>query len=224
MARSRRIKPMSRPRGVSGAVWRELRREYRDNARELNRQGRALQKAAKERLRDVAREQRRMQREEDRATAATLRALRKTGLFEPPRSAFNIFQTKRGPRRIVKRSYLRRSPKLKAAIEQHPQIVSAVREAIDVSARLRQRLLSLFPKAENYPNPFGELRHHSPAFLAQLDRLSDTALNEWIRVKIDRGDEHLTMLGELLGEEPAEFPSVHPLYYKRKRTIVGLRS
>jgi hypothetical protein len=224
MARSRRIKPMSRPSGVSGAVWRELRRDYRDNAREFNRQGRALQKTAKERLREVAKRVRVDERARVRETRAALRALRKAKLFEPPRSAFNIFQTKRGPRRVVKRTYLRRSPKLKAALEQHPQIVSAVRETFDIAARLRRRLLGLFPNAETYPNPFGDLRHYSPAFLAQIDRLSDADLNEWIRVKIVHGDEHLTMLEELQGEEPTEFPSVHPLYYKRKRTIVGLRA
>jgi hypothetical protein len=139
MARSRRVSRIRKPRSVDSAAWRELRHQYGRNAREFNRHAASLIRDTNRALREQAREVEKRVRADERArikeTRAALRALRNAKLFEPPRSAFRIIQTKRGPRRLLKRSYLTRSPKLKAAIEEHagydPAKLAAYRLLLD---------------------------------------------------------------------------------------------
>ena len=216
MARSRRISHIRKPRSVDSAKWRNLRRDFGGNAREFDRRARALIHDTNRAIREQAREAARRAKADERArikeTRAALRFLRKAKLFEPPRSAYRVIQTKGGPRRLLKGSYLTRSPKLKAAISEHQS---------DVRLALRQRLLRLWPAAGGSPDPFDFIRTADPAYIAQLNSLSDDDFQALIRTK-DAIDYH-DMVAEMLGQEPAEYTSRHPLHYHRKRTIIGVR-
>ena len=213
MARPKRIR---KPPGVDSAKWRNLRREFRSNAREFNRRARSLIRDTNQALREQDREAARRARADERArvkeTRAALRFLRKTKLFEPPRSAYRVIQTKGGPRRLLKRSYLTRSPKLKAAISEHRG---------ETKTAFWQRLFRLWPAARDNPDPFDFIASADPAYIAQLNSLSDDDLQSLIRTK-DASDYN-DMIAEMIGQEPAEYHSRHPLHYHRKRTIVGVR-
>lgn len=112
--RHRRILRVSKPRNIPIplADWRAIYRDAGGDMKAANRRARDL-------IRDIERQHRASERARIKETRAVLKALRKTGLFQPPRSAFRVIKTRRGTRRLLKKSYLQRSPKLKAAIDEY---------------------------------------------------------------------------------------------------------
>jgi hypothetical protein len=91
-------------------------------------------------------------------------------------------------------------------------------ERRNVTEQFRNRLLKLWPAARNETDPF-DLDFQSPNYIRQLNSLSDDDLQTLIRLNIVDFNEAIEAM---LGDEPVELQSSHPLYYRRKRTIVGV--
>lgn len=89
-----------------------------------------------------------------------------------------------------------------------------------IKDRFKRRLFGLYPNARNFPRAFDDIDTYSDDFIRQLDQLSGDDLATLIRHR-DYGSLH-DILSELIGEEPAEYPSVNPLHYHRHRTIMGV--
>src|SRR5438067_11971456 len=155
MARPKRVR---KPRSADTAPWPDRRRKAGRAIGAFNKQARALIRDAQRQLRKQVHELERQGRDTERARIkerrALLRLLRKSKRFEPPKSAFRTIQTKRGPRRLLKRSYLLRSPKLKAAISAH--------QADDPRVTFRRRLFGIWPRAKEYPGAFNSILWADP--------------------------------------------------------------
>src|SRR5205814_6812898 len=149
MARPKRVR---KPRSADTAAWQVLRRKAGRDIGAFNKQARALIRDAQRQLREQVHELERQGRDTERARIkerrALLRLLRKSKRFEPPKSAFRTIQTKRGPRRLLKRSYLLRSPKLKAAIAANQS---------DTRVAFRDRLFGIWPRAKENHRAFQEV-------------------------------------------------------------------
>jgi len=208
------VERIRKPRSLDTAAWRALRTQAGRDTAAFNKQARALIRDAQRQLRAHARELAKRRRDVERAWVkerrALLRVLRKDKLFEPPKSAFRSIQTKRGPRRLLKRSYLLRSPKLKAAIAANQS---------DTRVTLRERLFGIFPRAREYPGAFNSILWADPVYVAQLNTLADDDLQTLIRI---RNEDYNEALAELLGEQPIEHHRMHPLWYHGGRTITGV--